>query len=109
MLVLTDGSYGADPDVRKRSREESARYLRVKELFGVMSRIRNWRRAAGFIVAIEDIVNKVKPDIVFANYPEGCASGPPGRGQGRGFGYQIHKRGLIFEFRLPAALSRISL
>ena len=49
MLVLTDGSYGADPDVRKKEQEESARYLRVKELFGVMSRIRNWRRAAGLL------------------------------------------------------------
>ena len=70
MLVLTDGSYGGEAEVRKKEQEESARYLRVKELFWGNIKDTELLESRRLIVAIEEIVNKVRPDIVFANYPE---------------------------------------
>lgn len=70
LLILTDGSYGGDAQVRKKEQEESAGCLRVKELFWGNIKDTELAESRRLIVAIEEIVNKVKPDIVFANYPE---------------------------------------
>ena len=70
LLILTDGSYGGDPETRKNEQTEAARYLRVKEIFWGNIKDTELMESRKLIVSIEDVVNKIKPDIVFINYPE---------------------------------------
>ena len=60
-------------------------------------------------MAIEDIVNKVKPDIVFANYPEDVHQDHRAAAKAAVSATRYIKEVLFLKFRLPAALSRISL
>lgn len=69
-LVLTDGSYGGDPRIRKNEQIEASRFLRVKELFWGDIKDTELLESRKLIQSIEEIINKVNPDIVFANYPE---------------------------------------
>jgi LmbE family N-acetylglucosaminyl deacetylase len=68
LLVLTDGSFGADPLVRKREQEEAARLIGAKGLYWAGYRDTELTCSRELIVKIDDIINKVKPDVVFLNF-----------------------------------------
>lgn len=68
LLVLTDGSFGGDPDVRRAEQETAAKYLGAKELFWGNYRDTELSGNREMIVKIDDIIQKVKPDVVFLNF-----------------------------------------
>ncbi|MDD5078733.1 MAG: PIG-L family deacetylase [Candidatus Omnitrophica bacterium] len=68
LLVLTDGSFGGDPQVRHTEQEEAAKYLGAKELFWGNYRDTELIGTRELIVKIDDIIHKVKPDVVFLNF-----------------------------------------
>ncbi|MBI4654118.1 MAG: PIG-L family deacetylase [Nitrospirae bacterium] len=68
LFVLSDGSFGGDPAIRMREQKESAKFLGVRELF--LGNLRDTEIADNreLILKMDEIINKVKPDIVFLNY-----------------------------------------
>jgi len=68
LLVLTDGSFGGDPNVRRVEQEEAAKYMGAKELFWGNCRDTELTGNRELIVKIDDIIHKVKPDVVFLNF-----------------------------------------
>ena len=69
LMVLTDGSYGGDPEVRKNEQCEAIKYIPAKELFWGNIKDTELEDTRKLIISIEDVINKVIPDIVFLNYP----------------------------------------
>ena len=70
LLVLTDGSFGGDPRIRRREQTEAVKYIGAKEVFWGELRDTEVADNRELILKIEDIIQKVKPDIVFLNYWE---------------------------------------
>jgi LmbE family N-acetylglucosaminyl deacetylase len=70
LMVLTDGSYGGDPAVRRKEQEDVAAYIQAKELFWGGYRDTELVDNRELISRIDEVVNTVKPDIVFLNYFE---------------------------------------
>ena len=68
LMVLTDGSYGGDAEVRKSEQIEAAKYIPAKELFWGNTRDTELEETRKLIISIEKVIHKVKPDIVFLNY-----------------------------------------
>jgi LmbE family N-acetylglucosaminyl deacetylase len=71
LLVLTDGSFGGDPEKRKAEQQESARIIGAKDVF--------WGNYEDTIITpldnilidrIEHFMSKVKPDFIFVNCPK---------------------------------------
>lgn len=69
LMILTDGSYGGDAQVRKNEQIEAVKYIPAKELFWGNTRDTELEETRKLIISIEEVINKVKPDIVFLNYP----------------------------------------
>ncbi|MBN2119679.1 MAG: PIG-L family deacetylase [Candidatus Omnitrophica bacterium] len=70
LLVLTSGKFGADPQVRTKEQEEVAKFLGVKDLFWGGFKDTELIDNRELILKIEEVVDKIRPDIVFINYPE---------------------------------------
>lgn len=70
LLILTDGSFGGDPDVRRGEQKVSADFMKAKELFWGGFRDTELPSSRELIIKIEETVNRVKPDTVFLNYFE---------------------------------------
>ncbi|MBU1125929.1 MAG: PIG-L family deacetylase [Candidatus Omnitrophica bacterium] len=70
LLVLTDGSYGADPQVRRLEQEGSARFIGAKNLYWGGFRDTELVDNRQLILKIEEVIASVHPDIVFLNYPD---------------------------------------
>jgi len=70
LLVLTDGGYGGDAEVRKREQEETANFIGAKGLFWGGFRDTELADSRQVIVKIEEVIKKTSPDIVFLNYPD---------------------------------------
>jgi len=70
LMVLTDGSYGGDPAVRRKEQEDVAAYIQAKELFWGGYRDTELVDNRELISRIDEVVNTAKPDIVFLNYFE---------------------------------------
>lgn len=68
LLVLTDGGFGGDPQVRKKEQAEAADFLRAKELFWGGSKDTELFDNRESILKIDTIVRQIMPDIVFLNY-----------------------------------------
>jgi LmbE family N-acetylglucosaminyl deacetylase len=68
LMVLTDGSFGGDPQTRKREQEEAARFMGAKGLFFGGYRDTELTCSREVIVKIDDIIHQVKPDVVFLNF-----------------------------------------
>lgn len=66
--IMTDGSYGGDPMTRRNEQKEAAAYIGTKELFWGNLRDTEVVDDRNLITAIENVVQKVKPDIVLVNY-----------------------------------------
>jgi LmbE family N-acetylglucosaminyl deacetylase len=70
LLVLTDGSFGGDPEVRKNEQAQAARFLNVRELFWGGFNDTELVDNRELIAKIEGVIRKVNPDIIFLNYEE---------------------------------------
>ncbi len=68
LLVLSDGSFGGEADVRRREQLKAMKIMGAKAIFwgGLMdTEIVNNRE---LILKMDDIIRKVAPDVVFLNY-----------------------------------------
>lgn len=70
LLVLTDGSFGGDPQIRKDEQAQAARFMNVRELFWGGFNDTELVDNRELILKIEEIIRKVNPDIIFLNYEE---------------------------------------
>ncbi len=70
LLVLSDGSLGADPDVRRAEQIDSAKIIGAKEVFWGGYKDTNIPINKELIERIEHYIKKVDPVFIFANYPE---------------------------------------
>jgi len=68
LLVLTSGGYGADPFIRIKEQEDSAKFLGAKGLFWGGFKDTELVDNRELILKIEEVVRKTKPEIVFLNY-----------------------------------------
>jgi LmbE family N-acetylglucosaminyl deacetylase len=69
LLVLTDGSIGADPALRMAEQKRSADAMGAKGVFWGGFRDTELEDNRELIIKIEEIAAKVMPDIVLLNYP----------------------------------------
>lgn len=68
LLVLSDGSFGGEADVRRQEQLKAMNIMGAKNVFwgGLMdTEIVNNRE---LILKMDDIIHKVRPDVVFLNY-----------------------------------------
>ena len=68
LLVLTDGSYGASPNIRKKEQEKAAQFIGLKELFWCGYRDTELICNRELILKIDKVIEKTKPDIVYLNF-----------------------------------------
>ena len=68
LLVLTEGSFGGDPEVRKREQEEAVGFIGAKELFWGGFKDTELVDNRALILKIDAVVQRVMPDAVFLNY-----------------------------------------
>ena len=66
-MVLTDGSYGGDPSVRRREQEEACSFISGRLFWGGYkdTELQGTRE---LIQKIDSVIHEVKPDIVFLNF-----------------------------------------
>lgn len=70
LLVLTEGSFGGDPAIRRKEQEEAANFVGVKELFWGGFKDTELVDNHGLISKINAVVQQIAPDIVFLNYAD---------------------------------------
>jgi len=70
LLVLTDGSFGGDPQIRKDEQAQAARFMNTRELFWGGFNDTELVDNRELILKIEEVIRKVNPDIIFLNYGE---------------------------------------
>jgi len=68
LFVLTDGSFGGKPQIRKNEQEEAARFMGAKELFWGGFRDTELQGNHELILKIDEVIQKVNPDVVFLNF-----------------------------------------
>jgi LmbE family N-acetylglucosaminyl deacetylase len=68
LMVLTDGAFGGDAQVRKREQEESAKFIGAKGLFWGGYRDTELGCSRELINKIDSVIAEVKPDVVFFNF-----------------------------------------
>ena len=68
LLVLTMGSVGGDPGLRKREQEEAVKFMNARRVFWGNFQDTEIPLSKELISVIEDAVNEAKPHTVFFNY-----------------------------------------
>ncbi|MDD4941000.1 MAG: PIG-L family deacetylase [Candidatus Omnitrophica bacterium] len=68
LMILTDGGYGAEPDVRKAEQEQAVKLLGGKGLYWAGYRDTELHCSRELIHKIDAVIAEVKPDIVFLNF-----------------------------------------
>jgi len=68
MLVITDGSFGADPGVRRKEQELAAEFIGAKKLYWGDLPDTQVVDNHDLILKIENAVKAVNPDLVFLNF-----------------------------------------
>ena len=68
LMVLTDGSYGADPSIRRSEQEEASKYIGSKGLYWGGYRDTELGCSRELIVKIDAVIEQTKPDVVFLNF-----------------------------------------
>jgi LmbE family N-acetylglucosaminyl deacetylase len=68
LLVLTEGSVGGNPDVRKKEQQAAAKFLGSKNLLWGGLKDTELVDNRELILKIEEAVHKVSPDVVFINH-----------------------------------------
>ncbi len=67
LFVLTDGSYGGDPVVRKTEQEAAAAFIGARLFWGGY-RDTELQGTRELIQKIDSVIGEVKPDVVFLNF-----------------------------------------
>lgn len=70
LLVLSDGSFGGNSQQRKNEQRQAAEFMKAKGLFWGDFPDTEISESRKLIVKIEEVIHKVKPDMVFLNYFE---------------------------------------
>jgi len=70
LLVLTDGSFGGNPKIRRSEQQEAARFIGAHRILWGNFRDTELINNRQLIHKIDRAIQKIKPDIVFLNYPE---------------------------------------
>jgi len=70
MFVATEGGFGGDAKIRKMEQMEAAKFIGVKEVFWAGLKDTEVEDNRQLILKIEEIINKINPEIVFLNYPD---------------------------------------
>lgn len=68
LFVLTDGRYGGDPEVRRLEQNESSRLIGAEKVFFGGFCDTELRDSRDLIVKIDEVIDLVKPQVVFLNY-----------------------------------------
>ena len=68
LMILTDGGYGAEPDVRKAEQEQAVKFLGGKGLYWAGYRDTELHCSRELIHKIDAVIAEVEPDIVFLNF-----------------------------------------
>lgn len=68
LFVLTEGSYGGDPGVRRQEQKKAAKFMGAKALYWGDLQDTEVVNNRQLILKIEDVINRVKPDVVFLNF-----------------------------------------
>lgn len=68
LLILTMGSIGGNPEIRKKEQEDAAKFMKAKQVFWGNFKDAEIPVNKISISTIEDVINKIKPHIVFFNY-----------------------------------------
>ena len=68
LLVLTKGSFGGDPKEREREQQAAADFLRAAGLFWGEFQDTELIYNRELILKIEEVIQRVGPEIVFLNY-----------------------------------------
>lgn len=68
LLVLTKGGVGGEPETRKEEQERAGRFLNIKQIFWGNFSDTQIPTGRELILAIENVMNQIKPDIIFFNY-----------------------------------------
>lgn len=68
LLILTMGGAGGSPEVRKQEQENVAKFMQVRRVFWGNFEDTKLTVDKQLISTIEDVINQVKPQIVFFNY-----------------------------------------
>jgi len=68
LMILTDGSFGGDPQVRKQEQEASAKFIGAKGLFWGGYRDTELSCSRELIIKIDKLIAEVKPDVVLFNF-----------------------------------------
>jgi LmbE family N-acetylglucosaminyl deacetylase len=68
MFIATDGAAGGDPQIRREEQENSARIMGVREVFWGGYQDTEIIIDRDTIAAVENIIHKVKPDMILVNY-----------------------------------------
>lgn len=67
LMVLTDGSFGGDPGIRKTEQEDASRFIGARLFWGGY-RDTELQGSRELIQKIDNVISEVKPDIVFLNF-----------------------------------------
>lgn len=70
LLVLTDGSFGGNPDIRRQEQNDAFQFIGGRQLFWGNFRDTELVNSRELIVKMEDVIGQVRPDTVFLNYHE---------------------------------------
>ncbi|MBU1726297.1 MAG: PIG-L family deacetylase [Candidatus Omnitrophica bacterium] len=70
LFVLTDGSFGAAAQVRKKEQDDACAFIGAKGIFWADYRDTELTVTRDLITKIDEVINKVNPDIVFLNNPD---------------------------------------
>ena len=71
IMVVSDGSFGGDPEQRRREQDTSAKVMKVDKIFwGGYKDTSLSYDLQELIGSIEAIIKKIKPAFIFANYPK---------------------------------------
>jgi LmbE family N-acetylglucosaminyl deacetylase len=70
LLVMTDGSGGGDPAVRRREQERSAEILRVRKVFWSDYRDTALPVDQELIRRLEEVIGGVQPDFIFVHHQD---------------------------------------
>lgn len=68
LMILTDGSFGGDPQVRSKEQTQAAVFLKAKEVCWGGYRDTELSCNRELINKIDEFIYKVKPDVVFLNF-----------------------------------------
>jgi len=69
-LVLTDGSFGGEAQIRRKEQEEAVKFLGAQKLFWGNFKDTELAGDRELILKIDEVIHQVRPDVVFLNYPE---------------------------------------